>query len=114
MGGEKLGRLGHQLDFRDVADVNLGEVILVEITRHHLAIFDDVLLLQLLLGAKHIPSRVDLLVLSIDGLTLLFSGVGEIGGLRIEIVDGLVELGNVDVLAIQFLAKRLQLLVLLL
>lgn len=71
MSGEHLDILRVELDLREVAYIYLGEVILVEITGHHLVILQDMLVSQLLLGAEHIPCCVDLLVLSIDHLALL-------------------------------------------
>ncbi len=69
MSGEHLGSLRVELDLREVAYIYLGEVILVEITGHHLVTLQDMLVFQLLLGAEYIPCSVDLLVLSIDHLS---------------------------------------------
>ena len=71
MSGEHLDILRVELDLREVAYIYLGEVILVEITGHHLVTLQDMLVFQLLLGAEYIPCSVDLLVLSIDHLALL-------------------------------------------
>ena len=73
MSGEQLGILGIELDLLHIAYVNLGEVVLVEISTQHLALVVDVLVLQLLLIAKDVISGVELLVLSVDGLLLLLS-----------------------------------------
>lgn len=71
MSGEHLDILRVELDLREVAYIYLGEVILVEITGHHLVTLQDMLVFQLLLGAEYIPCSVNLLVLSIDHLALL-------------------------------------------
>ena len=59
MSGEHLDILRVELDLREVAYIYLGEVILVEITGHHLVTLQDMLVFQLLLGAEYIPCSVD-------------------------------------------------------
>ncbi len=66
--GENLSRLGVQLDFLVHADVNLGEIILVEVGLQHLITLDDSLFFQLFSCTKHKPSGVKLLILAVDYL----------------------------------------------
>ena len=60
MSCEQLSCLRIQLDLGSIANIDLGEVVLIEVTIHHLTVFHDVLTLQLLLGTEYIPSGVQL------------------------------------------------------
>ena len=71
------------------------------------------LLLQLLLGTEYIPGCVDLLILCIDGLSLLVAFCSKTRGLGIQIVDRLIERCNMNILLVQLLAKHLEFLILL-
>ena len=71
------------------------------------------LVLQLLLGTEYIPCSVELLILSIDHLSLLTAFLGKVAGLGVQVVDRLIKSSNVDILAIQLLTECLELLLLL-
>ena len=71
------------------------------------------LVLQLLLGTEYIPCSVELLILSIDHLSLLTAFLGKVAGLGVQVVDSLIKSSNVDILAIQLLTECLELLLLL-
>ena len=113
MHGENLGGLRVELDLLIDADVNLGEVALIKVRLEHLRAIEYALFLQLLLGAEYEPCCVELLVLSVDGLSLLRRLCLEARHVVVECVDSLVELGDVDVLGVEFGAQLLQLVVLL-
>ena len=71
------------------------------------------LVLQLLLGTEYIPCSVELLILSINHLSLLTAFLGKVAGLGVQVVDSLIKSCNVDILAIQLLTECLELLLLL-
>ena len=99
MSCKELHRLRVELDFRCVADINLGEIVLVETTTHHLAILQDALTLQFFLGAKYIPSGIQLLILCIDDSSLLLAFCLQIIDIGIPVVDRLVKSCTMDVSA---------------
>ena len=111
MSSEQLGRLRVELDLRNLTDIYLCKVALVEVTSHYLAILHDVLVLQLLLGTEYIPCSVELLILCIDHLCLLTAFLGKVAGLGVQVVDSLIKSSDVDILAIQLLTKCLELLI---
>ena len=53
--GQDLGRRAVELDLLVDADIDLREVLLVEVRLQHLALVEDVLLLQLLLCSEDEP-----------------------------------------------------------
>ena len=110
---QDLGRLRVELDLFLHSNVNLCEIALVEIRLQHLVTIQDALLLKLLLRSEHKPRGVELLVLSVDGLSLLRRLCLEARHVVVECVYSLVELGDVDVLGVEFGAQLLQLVVLL-
>ena len=114
MVGQDLSRRAVELDLLVDTDINLGEVVLVEVRLQHLTLVEDVLLLEFLLRAEDEPGSVDLLVLGRDGLSLLGVLLSQGSDVLIEASHLLVELGDVDVLLVEFLAQGLQLLVFLL
>ena len=71
MHGEQLGRFGIELHTLERADIYLREVALVEARLQHLSIHENALFLEFFLIAEHILCRVELGILTADGLRLL-------------------------------------------
>ena len=53
---QNLSRLAVKLDLLVDTDVDLGKVLLIEVRTEHLARAQDILFLQLLLGAEYEPT----------------------------------------------------------
>ena len=111
MHGENLSRLGVQLDFFVHADINLGEIILVEVGLQHFISLDNTLFFQLFACTKHKPSGVKLFVLAVDYLRFLRTLGSQVVNIGVQVVDSFIQLGDVDILRIQFGTQFLKLLV---
>ena len=70
--GEDFGAFAVELDFLVDTDIDFREIILIEVAiLQYITLLQDLLFFQLSLGAKHEPSRVQILILCLDGLLLL-------------------------------------------
>ena len=126
---QDFSRLGIELYLLVDTDINLRKVVAVEALAEHLSSIENIVLLQFLLCTEDIPSRVQLLVLSADGLrllvalrlqlSLLLSKVRLLSAqvlhaciqachITVESADGLIELSDVYVLRLQFSTQLLQ------
>ena len=114
-----MSTLAVKLDFLVNTDINLCEVTLVERALKNLTSIEDALCLQLALSTEYIPTSIQLLVLSIDSLSLLVALcleilflLGEvfflcckvllisleISNIRIQTSDSLIKFLNMDIL----------------
>ena len=91
--------------FRD-AQVDLREIVLVEVSAlHEVASLDNVLRREFLFCAKHVPRRVERLVLRGEVLVLFGIGGREFVYVLVQRSDALVKFGNLDVLGFELRAQ---------
>ena len=104
-------RLRVELDFFIHTDVDFGEIALIEVGLQHFSALKDVLFFEFALRAEDKPRRVELFILVANGLFLLRVVRLQAGNAGVEVVDGFVELRDMNIFGIQFFPQLLQLLV---
>ena len=71
MGRQELGRTRIQANLIVHTNIYLGEIVTIEIRLQNLSVFNNMLFLQLTFRTIYEPCRIQLLLLTADGLGLL-------------------------------------------